>query len=171
MTGRTAAREQQAGKAGSPRRKGRKVVQAMKVVRLRVPRGARVSSSYLALILTYPIHPIHSEEDLDQAIAVIDKVLGRRKPLDAQEKDYLESLSHEVERYETTAHPMPAVSDAGMLRHLIEAKGVKLSEVASGTGIVLSTLSSVLSGKRHLNRGHIEKLAAYFGVEPGVFLG
>ena len=58
-----------------------------------------------------------------------------------------------------------------MLRHLIDAKSVTLSEVAAKTGIAVSTLSSVLRGKRELNRGHIEKLAPVFGVAPGVFLG
>jgi HTH-type transcriptional regulator / antitoxin HigA len=152
-------------------RKSRKTAKATRVVRLRVPPGRRVNSSYLALVVAYPIHPIRSEEDLDQAIAVIDRLLSRRKPLDSQEQDYLESLSHEVERYEAEAHPMPAVSDAAMLRHLIDAREARLSDVAQATGIVLSTLSAVLSGKRPLNRKHIEKLAPYFGVEPGVFLG
>jgi HTH-type transcriptional regulator/antitoxin HigA len=57
-----------------------------------------------------------------------------------------------------------------MLRHLIDAKGVTLSEVGARAGIALSTLSAVLNGKRKLNRGHIQKLAPYFGVAPGVFL-
>ncbi len=65
---------------------------------------------------------------------------------------------------------MPAVSGAAMLRHLIDAHDATLSEVAKATGIVVSTISSVLKGKRELNRAHIEKLAAYFGVAPGVFL-
>ncbi len=169
MTVQTAAQGRKAARL--VRTKGRKATRAKQVIRVRVPGERRASSSYLALVITYPIHPIHSEEDLDQAIAVIDKLLSRRKPLDPQEQDYLDSLSNEVERYEAVAHPMPAVSDAAMLRHLIEARAVKLSEVAEATGIALSTLSSVLSGKRHLNRSHIEKLAPYFGVEPAVFLG
>jgi HTH-type transcriptional regulator/antitoxin HigA len=162
--------EHQDRKDTARRRKKRKQAEATRIVRLRVPRDRRVSSSYLALVMTYPIHPIRSGDDLDRAIAMIDRLLSRRKPLDSQEQDYLDSLSHEVERYEAVAHPMPPVSDAGMLRHLIEAKEVKLSEVAEATGIALSTLSSVLTGKRHLNRTHIEKLAPYFGVQPGVFL-
>jgi HTH-type transcriptional regulator/antitoxin HigA len=163
-------KQSQERKDTAHRRKRRKQAVATRVVRLRVPRDRRVSSSYLALVMIYSIHPIRSGEDLDRAIAMIDSLLSRRKPLDAQEQDYLESLSHEVERYESVAHPMPSVSDAGMLRHLIEARDVKLSEVAVATGIALSTLSSVLTGKRHLNRTHIEKLAPYFGVQPGVFL-
>jgi HTH-type transcriptional regulator / antitoxin HigA len=151
-------------------RKGRQPAKQMCVIRLRAPRNGRVSTSYLALVVAYPIHPIRSDEDLGEAIGVIDKLLARKKPLDPQEQDYLDSLSHEVERYEAEAHPMPAVSDAAMLRHLIEARDVKLSEVAEVTGIALSTLSSVLTGKRQINRNHIEKLAPYFGVEAGVFL-
>ena len=137
--------------------------------RLPSPRHRLASSSYLKLVTAYPLHPIHSPEDLDEAIAVLDKLLSRRKPLDAHEQDYLESLSHEIERYEAVAYPMPPVSGADMLRHLIEAREATLSQVAQATGIAISTLSAILSKKRHLNRKHIETLAPYFGVEPGVF--
>jgi len=74
-----------------------------------------------------------------------------------------------IEQYESEAHPMAPVSDVEMLRHLIEAKGVSQKEVAKATGIADSTISEVLKGKRVLNRGHIGKLARYFGVSPDVF--
>src|SRR6476620_2985663 len=75
-------------------------------------RPFRASPSYLALARAYPIHPIYSEEDLDQAIAVLDHLQARTDPLDFQEQGYLESLAHEIERYEAEAHPMPTVSGA-----------------------------------------------------------
>jgi HTH-type transcriptional regulator / antitoxin HigA len=127
------------------------------------------SSSYLKLVTAYPIHPLRSPEDLDEAVVVLDKLLSRRKPLDTHEQDYLESLSHEIERYEAVAYPMPRVSGAEMFRHLMEARESTLSEVAEATGIALSTLSAILTGKRQLNRKHIQALARHFGVEPGVF--
>ena len=40
------------------------------------------------------------------------------------EQDYLDVLTDIVERYEDETHPMPEVSDAAMLRHLIDASGV-----------------------------------------------
>jgi HTH-type transcriptional regulator / antitoxin HigA len=135
-----------------------------KPVRMRRP-----NASYLALVKAFPIRPIRSEEEVDEAIAVLDGLLERSKPLDSQEQDYLDCLSNEIERYETEAFPMPHVSESAMLAHLMEAKGVSLSEVAEATGIALSSLSSIRSGKRRLNRTHIEKLASYFFVEPGVF--
>jgi HTH-type transcriptional regulator / antitoxin HigA len=75
-----------------------------------------------------------------------------------------------VKRYEKERHPMPSVSDAGMLRHLIEAQGVTQAEVARATGIAESTISAVLAGSRRLNRDHIEKLARYFDVGSQAFL-
>jgi HTH-type transcriptional regulator/antitoxin HigA len=160
--------EAEAGRPGKASRKPARGTKGMRLIR--VPRSGRASASYLALAAAYPIRPLRSEEDLDEAIAVLDRLLSRRKPLDPQEQDYRDSLSHEIERYEAAAHPMPAVSDAALLKHLIEAREVTLSAVAAAADIAVSTLSSVLTGKRRLNRSHIAKLASYFGVEPGVFL-
>jgi HTH-type transcriptional regulator / antitoxin HigA len=65
---------------------------------------------------------------------------------------------------------MPEVSDAAMLRHLIDASGVTQSKLAAEVGISMSTISEVLHGKRELNRKQITSLAQYFRVDPGVFL-
>ena len=133
--------------------------------------GMRANARYLKLATIFPIRPLSSEADLDQAIRVIDRLLRGKEPLDQQEQGYLESLSHEIERYEMICVAIPDVAGADMLRHLTEARDVTLSELSASTGIAISTLSSVLNGKRELNRRHIEKLAPVFGVSPGVFLG
>ena len=125
-------------------------------------------AAYLQLVRTFPLRPIRSDDSLDRAIAVINSLLDR-DDLSPAEADYLDVLSDLVERYETEEHPMEDVSDADMLQHLIEAKGVTQAEVARRAGIAVSTISEVLSGKRALSRTHIGKLARYFGVDPGVF--
>jgi HTH-type transcriptional regulator/antitoxin HigA len=132
--------------------------------------GMRANARYLKLASVFPIRPLSSDADLDEAIRVVDRLLSRKKTLDYQEQGYLDSLSHEIERYEAANVTMPDVSGAAMLRHLIEARDITLSDVAASTGIAISTLSSVLRGNRELNRRHIEKLAPYFGVSPGVFI-
>ncbi len=99
---------------------------------------------------------------------MVDSLLDR-KDLASAEEDYLEVLGDLIELYESEAHPMAPVSDVEMLRHLIEAKGVSQAAVSKATGIVSSTISEVLKGKRSLNRGHIGKLARYFSVSPDVF--
>lgn len=99
---------------------------------------------------------------------MVDSLLDQRK-LASEEEDYLDVLGDLVERYESEAHPIPPVSDAEMLRHLIEAKGVSQTKISAATGIANSTVSEILKGKRFLNRTHIGKLARYFKVSPEVF--
>jgi HTH-type transcriptional regulator / antitoxin HigA len=123
---------------------------------------------YLRLVRSYPLRPIRSEQELDHAIRRIDALLDR-KHRNRAEEDYLEVLGNLVERYEADKYPEQPVSDATMLRHLIEAKGVPQVKVARATRIANSTISAVLHEKRSLSREHIGKLAAYFHVAPGVF--
>lgn len=127
-----------------------------------------VSPAYLKLVRAFPLRPIRTEAELDRAIEVVNSLLDR-DDLAPAEADYLDVLGDLVERYETEQHPVEDVSDADMLEHLIEARGVTQAEAARGAGIAVSTISEVLSGKRTLSRAHIGKLARYFGVDPGVF--
>jgi HTH-type transcriptional regulator / antitoxin HigA len=131
---------------------------------------SQAGARYLRLIDVYPLRPIRTNEELDEAIAILDRISGWTRALLPEEQDYLECLAHEIERYEAENVPMPAVSGAAMLRHLVEAREATLSDVAEATGVALSTLSSVLKGKRKLNLDHIRRLAPYFGVKPAVFL-
>jgi len=131
-------------------------------------RPGDLKDPYAELIRQFPLRPIRSDDELDEAIRVVDSLVGR-PALRPEEQDYLDVLSDLVERYEAEAHPIAPLSDADMLQHLIEAKGVPQTEVARATGIADSTISEVLSGKRSLNRTHIGKLARYFAVSPEVF--
>jgi HTH-type transcriptional regulator / antitoxin HigA len=123
---------------------------------------------YLALVEHLPLRRISTEEELDRAIEVVNTLLDRDS-LDPWEDAYLDVLSDLVERYETTEHPMEPVSDADMLQHLIEARGVTQAEAAAATRIAESTISAVVRGKRKLARQHLESLASYFHVSPAVF--
>jgi HTH-type transcriptional regulator/antitoxin HigA len=134
-----------------------------------VARGATVGDLYLALIRKFPLRPLRSDEELDRAIAVINTLVDRDDRA-LEEDDYLDVLSDLVETYENENHPLPPVSDAEMLRHLIDARGETQAQVAAATGIAGSTISAVLTGKRGLTRKQITTLARYFAVSPAVFL-
>jgi HTH-type transcriptional regulator / antitoxin HigA len=136
--------------------------------RRRKPQPSKAKDPYFELVLRFPLRPIRSDKDLDAAVKIVDSLLDR-KDLVPEEEDYLEVLGDLVEQYESEAHPIAPVSDAEMLQHLIEAKGVSQTEVSKAVGIVDSTISEVLKGKRSLSRKHIGKLAQYFGVSPNVF--
>jgi HTH-type transcriptional regulator / antitoxin HigA len=124
---------------------------------------------YFDLVRAFPLRPIRTDAELDQAVAMIDSLIDR-DDLDPGEQDYLDVLADQVERYESEDHPLPAVSEADMLRHLIEARDITQLKLATETGIAESTISSILSGKRGMSRKHIETLANYFKVSPAVFI-
>jgi HTH-type transcriptional regulator / antitoxin HigA len=125
-------------------------------------------NSYMELVQRFPLRPIQSEDGLDEAIQVVNTLLDREE-LDEGSRDYLDVLGDLIEKYETKHHPLPPVSDAEMLQHLIQTKKVTQSLVAAQTGIAVSTISEILAGKRGLSRNHIAKLSSYFAVAPGVF--
>ena len=129
----------------------------------------RRGDGYLQLIRKFPLRPIRSEAELDQAIAVIDELVVRSKR-SAAEDDYLDVLGDLVRQYESEHHPIPHVSDGELLRFLLEMRDRTQTQVAKETGIAESTISEVLSGKRKLNRRQIGKLAEYFNITPGTFL-
>jgi len=133
-----------------------------------VNRKGEARDRYFKLVQQFPLRPIRSDGELDEAVRVVDSLVSKPS-LSQEEEDYLEVLGSLVEAYEAEVHPMPPVPDAELLRHLIEAKGVSQTEVAEGTGLADSTISEVLKGKRSLNRTHIGKLSRYFKVSPNVF--
>lgn len=86
------------------------------------------------------------------------------------ERDYMLVLADQVEKYEQKRYPMGDVSDVEMLRYLIETHGTTQAEVARGSGVNATTLSSILAGRRKMAREHVEALCRHFHVGPAVFL-
>lgn len=123
--------------------------------------------SYLDLIQTFPLLSIRSEEHLREAQKVMDRLLAKGK-LDNGEETYLDALSDLVGVYEDEHHAIDPASDAEMLLHLLESKGVTQARLSLETGIAKSTISEVLSGKKPFSRQMIRKLADYFRVHVSV---
>lgn len=125
-------------------------------------------NAYLELVTLLPLRPIRSERESDRAIKMIDSLLDRPK-LTKAEQDYLDVLTDLVEKYEIKAHPAQPATDAEMLAHLMEARGMSQTALATAVGIAGSTISGVLHSKRKLRRDHIGRLAAFFGISPAAF--
>lgn len=127
----------------------------------------RERDSYLQLILAFPLTSIRSEQHLDAAQAVIDRLLAQGR-LDHGTTLYLDALSDLVARYEDEHYPIAPSSDADMLRHLLDAKGVTQTQLHQETGLPKSTISEVLAGKKPFSRQMIRKLAEFFAVDVSV---
>jgi HTH-type transcriptional regulator/antitoxin HigA len=122
---------------------------------------------YLKLVLAFPLASIKSEEHLEEAQNVMDRLLAKGK-LNAGEKTYLDALSDLVAAYEDEYHAIEPASDADMLRLLLDAKDVTQAQLSRDTSIPKSTISEVLAGKKPFGRQMIRKLADYFKVDVSV---
>ncbi|MFN3161708.1 MAG: type II toxin-antitoxin system HigA family antitoxin [Rubinisphaera brasiliensis] len=127
----------------------------------------KVRNDYLDLIMKFPLTSIRSDDDLEAAQDVMDQLIAKGD-LSSGEELYLDALSDLVAAYEDDHHAIAPASDADMLRHLMEAKGVNQADLHRCTGIAKSTISEVLAGKKNFTRQLIAKLAEFFDVDKGV---
>lgn len=127
----------------------------------------KARDSYLDLVCAFPLSSIHSKKHLAQAQKVMDRLLAAGE-MDDGEEMYLDALSDLVAVYEAEHHAIGRASDADLLRHLLEAKGITQAQLSHATGIAKSTVSEVLAGKKPFSRQVIRKLADYFMVDVSV---
>jgi HTH-type transcriptional regulator/antitoxin HigA len=123
--------------------------------------------SYLDLVLAFPLASIKSEKHLAEAQKVMDRLLAQGE-LDDGEEMYLDALSDLVAAYEDAHHAIEPASDANMLRHLLDAKGVTQAQLSRDTRLPKSSISEVLAGKKPFSRRMIRQLADYFKVDVSV---
>jgi HTH-type transcriptional regulator / antitoxin HigA len=124
---------------------------------------------YLELVKRFPLRPIRSDDALRDAMQIVYSLIDRdeRTP---DEEDYLDVLSDLVEKYEHEKFGHDDhVSDAAMLRDILEEKCITPAQVAIGTGIDEATLAEVLAGKETLTRDQILVLASHFKIDPRLF--
>jgi HTH-type transcriptional regulator / antitoxin HigA len=124
-------------------------------------------NSYLQLVMAFPLASIKCDAQLKAAQNVMDQLLAGGR-LDEGEEMYLDALSDLVAAYEDEHYAIEPASDAEMLRHLMEAKGVTQAQLSSDTMIPKSTISEILAGKKPFSRKLIRKLADYFNVDVSV---
>ena len=133
----------------------------------RFGRRGKLPDSYRELVLNFPLASIKSDEHLDEGQKVTDRLLSKGELNDGEEM-YLDALSDLVAAYENECHAIEPASDADMLRHLLEAKGVRQAQLSRDTSIPKSSISEVLAGTKPFSRQMIRKLAEYFQVDVGV---
>ena len=112
---------------------------------------------------------IKNSNDYKNALAVMEYLmLNAPDTTDNPFHDFMLLLGRAIEGYEQEHFPIKKASGAEVLRFLMEQRGVKQIDLAPVLGTA-SLVCEVLSGKRELNKRHIEALSQYFKVSPAVF--
>ncbi len=128
-----------------------------------------VNTKYRRIRQRIPLGRLHTKEEYDRAVTVLDAILDE---IGEQEThplaDLAETLALSIEAYEDTHVAIPDASGPDILRGLMaehDLAQTDMPEIGS-QGVV----SEILSGKRDLNVRQIARLAVRFGVSPALFI-
>ena len=94
--------------------------------------------------------------------------LDRGNRLTAAEKNFAELLTLLIEAYEEEHYSVRSASPVEVLQELLSVNNLRQKDLVPQLGSE-SIVSEILSGKRELNKNHIERLSKRFNVSPELF--
>jgi HTH-type transcriptional regulator/antitoxin HigA len=94
--------------------------------------------------------------------------LEKKNHMSAAERHFAELLTLLIEAYEEKRYAVRESSPVAVLTELMHANELRQKDLAPFLGTE-SIVSEILSGKRELNKTHIERLSKKFKVSPAVF--
>ncbi len=127
-----------------------------------------VSVDYMALLERYPPKVIRTERENEKYVAILYEMDRGGRKLTRAEQEIADLLTLLVENFEEEHYSLPKTTPAGMINFLMEQNNLRQKDLLDVFGTA-SVASEVLSGKRELNKGHIERLSKRFGVSPELF--
>ena len=95
--------------------------------------------------------------------------MKKGEKLSAEEVKLLKLLARLIEDFEQKYYRLRAAEPLEVLQHLMEARGIKQSQLWSVFGSK-GIASEVLSGKRGISKTHARALANYFHVSADLFV-
>jgi HTH-type transcriptional regulator/antitoxin HigA len=125
-------------------------------------------AKYAAVPGHYKPRPIHTEEDHQRAIDVLES-LRTNDALTPEQGALAEMLTTLIEKYEEERYALHAASPAAILRELLEANGLKQSDLAELVGSK-GIASELINGKRGISRSLAEIFAKRFNVSYRLFV-
>jgi antitoxin component HigA of HigAB toxin-antitoxin module len=136
-------------------------------------RTMRTTDVYFSLIREFPLRRLKSKAEHDVAIDHLTRVsLKYKQTHDAAITDYIEILARLIDDYERGAGlkiDASHVTPADVIRHLIEANGMTVSQLARQTGVGQSNLAEMLSGRRDFSKTAIARICDRFRLNPALF--
>ena len=127
------------------------------------------AQNYAALLVEVQPRPIRGVRGYRRQLAQLDMLMSA--PATASTRDLIEVLSLLLAAYENDQFPIADAPPETVLDHLVENSGRAPQTIAHELGMARSTLSNYRCGRRKLTVERVKQFAAYFRVDPSVFLG
>ena len=125
-------------------------------------------TTYSQLLVEYQPKVITTEAEYDQALETVEKLMAdqQRTP---EQTAILQLLVTLIEEFETKHYPIEPSSPHAILEHLMDARGIKQSDLV---GIIGSkgVVSEVVNRKRAISKAQAKALGELFNVSPALFI-
>ena len=124
--------------------------------------------TYSQLLVEYQPKIITTEAEYDQALETVEKLMADKQRTPEQTA-ILQLLVTLIEEFENNQYSIEASSPCAMLEHLMDARGIKQSDLV---GIIGSkgVVSEVMNRKRAISKAQAKALGEFFNVSPGLFI-
>ncbi|YAF94285.1 MAG: type II toxin-antitoxin system HigA family antitoxin [Nodularia sp. CChRGM 3473] len=124
--------------------------------------------TYNQLLVEYQPKVITTEAECDRALEATEKLMAD-KARTPEKTAILQLLITLIEEFETKQYPIESSSPQAILEHLMDARGIKQSDLV---GIIGSkgVVSEVVNGKRELSKAQAKALGEFFHVSPALFI-
>jgi HTH-type transcriptional regulator / antitoxin HigA len=127
-----------------------------------------VSPEYTALLAKIPPKVIRTEKENEAYTEILYDLDRRGKTLTPAERELAQLLTLLIEDFEEKRYRLPRAKPLEALHFLMDQHGLKQKDLVDVFGAP-SIVSEVLTGKRELNKHHIERLSRRFHVSPELF--
>ena len=135
--------------------------------------NATVTDDYLDLIRRFPLRPIRTDAEYDQAIPILEELVARADSgLTGGERDYADGLAHFVRAFDDKHFPVDnsLKTPLARLQYLMDQREMSIVELGRILGGGRGHASLILQGKHELSKANILVLANCFKISPAAFL-
>ncbi|MCK5675351.1 MAG: hypothetical protein KAH95_18355 [Spirochaetales bacterium] len=110
---------------------------------------------------------INTDEDLDEFIVYAEKLTDIFEEGNKEIEPLLDYILNVIQKYENEHYPIKESTPIEVIKFLMDQNGHKQKDLIDVAP--KSAISEILSGKRPLNKNHIEKFSKKYNTNPSVF--
>ena len=126
-------------------------------------------TDYTELLVAHQPAKPHNRQELAEMTALLEALSANETAQSPAMERFIETLTALILQYEEEIDPGPIGSPSGVLKYLMEERGLRPSDLVPVLGSK-SYVSQILSGHRPIGREAAGKLAEFFRVSVYSFL-
>ena len=111
---------------------------------------------------------IETERENERILGEVDRLMAKER-LSPEESKLFDLMVRLIEDFEGRHYQLSASTPHGILRELMEARGVRPHDLWGVFGSK-GTASEVINGKRAMSKAHAKALGEFFRVSPELFI-